>query len=153
MSNWTAITANDIRTGKNTALLDAVQGLADSRSEADPLPEMIADVVATLRGAISTGNRLDSDTTKIPNSLKGIAIRMVVRRLKDYLDVEMTPAEQKQADDDRSYLNRIVDAKIQFEQPDTSGGDAEMQSTKGFEQVTGQTTERTDFTREGMSGL
>ena len=114
---------------------------------------MIADAVATLRAAISTGNSLDADTTKIPRSLLGIGIRMVVRRMKDYLEIEMTPGEQKQADDDRSYLNRIIDSNIQFETPDTNAGSGEMQGGVGFEQVTGKTAQRTDYTREGMSGL
>ena len=126
MSNWTAITDTIVKTGKTTTFLTSVQSLAASRSEADPLPEMIADVTATIRGAASNGNRLDVDATKIPNSLKGLALRMILRRLKDYLEYALTPDEVKQAADDSSYLNRIIDEKIRFELPDTPGTD-EMQ--------------------------
>jgi len=151
MSNWTNITETAVRTGKNTAILDAVQSLASSRGEADPLPEMIADTVATLRAACSTGNALDTDTTKIPNSLKGLALRMLTRRLKDYLEIELSPGETAQANDDRSYVNRITDQKLRFETPDNSAGGAEMQQAGGIDTIS--STNRDDYTRKGMNGL
>ena len=152
MPRWTAITETIVRTGKISALVDAVQGRADADAQADPLPQMIADVTATLRSAVSTGNALDSNTAKIPNSLLGLGTRMVVRRVKDHLDMEMTAAEQKQADEDRSYLNRIMDAKLKFETPDDADGSSEMNpSQPSIRTVEPDTTRR--FTRGGMGGL
>jgi hypothetical protein len=148
--NWTAIDATAVKTAKNAVFLDTARSIATAHGDGDPLPEMIADVVATIRAAVSTGNALDADTTKIPNSLKGMAVRMVVRRLKDYIQQPLTTDELKQADDDRSYLNRIIDGNIQFEKPDTSAGDAEMQEVGGLEQITG---DGTVATRDTMKGL
>ena len=128
MSNWTSITPTAVRTAKNTAILDQVQSLASERGEADPLPTIVATVVSRIRAAVSAGNQLDVDATKIPNSLEGLALGMIVRKLKDYLEIEQTKFESDQAADDRSYLNRIVDARLKFETPDTAGGSAEMSS-------------------------
>lgn len=128
MSNWTSITPTAVRTAKNTAILDQVQSLASERGEADPLPTIVATVVSRIRAAVSAGNQLDADATKIPNSLEGLALGMIVRKLKDYLEIEQTKFESDQAADDRSYLNRIVDARLKFETPDTAGGSAEMSS-------------------------
>ena len=151
MSNWTAITETLLATGKNSSIMTSVQSLAAAQSLSDPVPEMIADVTATIRAAISTGNILDLDATKIPNSLKGLAIRMLTLRLKDYVEMEMSPYEKVQAEADRSYLNRIMDEKIRFELPDEPGGSAEMQTPGSLETISG--TCRDQYTRRGMDGL
>lgn len=127
MANWTIIDETAVRTGKLAVFIDAMQARAAAATQPDPLPEMISDVVATIRAALSTGNTLDQDTTKIPNSLKGLALRLINRRVKGYLDRELTSEETAQANDDRGYLNRIMDQKIRFETPDDPAGSAEMQ--------------------------
>ncbi len=160
MSNWTNITAAIVKTGKSSIVFGAVQSDAAARSEADPTPEMIADVVARIRAAVSVGNSLDVDPTKIPNSLKGLAVRMVTRRLKDYLEMPLSPDENQQAKEDASYLTRIGDDKIRFETPDNPAANAEMQSAGGgIEQATGGNIPGSSnnppgvFTRDSLSGL
>jgi len=133
MSNWIAITETLVTSGKNSAIMAAVQSIATQNGQGDPVPEMIADVTATIRAAMSVGNSLDADPTKIPNSLKGLAIRMITLRMKDYIEMEMSPLEKTQADADRSYMNRITDDKIRFEQADNPAGAAEMQESGGIE--------------------
>src|SRR4029077_15273604 len=103
--------------------------------------EIIADVVSQIRAAISTGNTLDQDKTKVPNSLKKLALRMITRDLKDYLELALTPDEQKQADRDTKYLAQVNAEKIRFEIPDTPAADAEMQKGMSFEQTTGAATQ------------
>lgn len=153
MANWKSITEALVRTAKNTAILDSVQSLAGSRGEDDPLPAIIAKVIARIRSAVSAGNALDSDTTKIPNSLEGLAVGMITRGLKDYLEIELSSAEQKQADDDRSWLNRIVDEKLQFETPDDSAGSGEMNSSYPSIATVDPDTTKRRTTRGGMAGL
>ncbi len=148
--NWTTVTEDLVKTGKNSAIFASVQSLAAARGEADPVPEMVADVTATLRACVSSGNRLDQDATKIPNSLKGLAIRMVTLRLKDYIEMEMSPYEKGQADADRGYLNRINDEKIRFETPDAPAGAAEMQADNAVEVAS---TGKRLLTRNKLSGL
>lgn len=151
MSNWTSITEAIIRTAKNTALLDAMQGLADSRGESDPLPAIIRKAVARIRSSVSAGNVLDSDTTKIPNSLEWLAVNLIIRGIKSYLEVELSKAEEIEARDDSSYLNRMVDALLKFETADDAAGSAEMNSAQP--QVETITDGNTGSSREDMKGL
>ena len=133
--NWTNITEAAVKTAKTSLVLAKVRSMAAHAGDADPLPEMIADVVATLRAACSTGNQLDVDTTKIPNSLKGLALRMIIRSLKDYLQVPLTQDERDKATEDSSYRNRISDQKMRFEIPDQAAA-GEMQSAGSLDVVT-----------------
>ena len=133
--NWTAITEASVKSAKNSIILTRVRALASQAGDVDPLPEIIADTVATLRAACSTGNQLDVDTTKIPNSLKGLALRMIIRSLKDYLQVPLTQDERDKATEDSSYRNRISDQKMRFEIPDQAAA-GEMQSAGSLDVVT-----------------
>lgn len=134
MSNWIIIVEADMRTAKLAQVLEAVQAHAAALGDADPLPGYIADVTATLRTAIATANLVDVDPAKIPASLEGLAKRMIVRRLKDYLEVPLTDDEKTQAAEDRSYLNRIIDSKLKFEPPDDPV-DSGISSGAGVEAV------------------
>jgi hypothetical protein len=153
MSNWIDIDSAAVKTGKTTVFLTKMQAKAAALGEADPLPAMIDDVTAQLRATVSTGNTLDADTAKIPNSLKGLALRMVMRRIKDYLEYPLSADELKQATDDSSYLNRIVDSKIQFETPDTPGGSGEMQSGAAIMMGTAVKDPHRVTTRERLNRL
>jgi hypothetical protein len=128
MSNWIALAESDVDAGKVNTYLVQMRAQATAAGLSDPLPELIADVTATLRATISTGNPLDVDPTKIPRSLRGLAVRMVVRRIKDYLETELSNAEIKQAEEDRSYLLRINDNKLRFELPDNAAVDSAEQT-------------------------
>ncbi len=133
MSNWTTITDAAVTASKNGLLLAKVRSTASTQGIGDPLPEIVADVVATIRARCSTGNQLDADPSKIPNSLKGLALRMITRSLKDWIQMPLTADESKKAEEDSSYLNRIMDNKVRFETPDTPSGGAEMQSAGSIE--------------------
>jgi hypothetical protein len=150
MSNWTSITTASVKTAKISSYIATAQSAAAARGEADPLPEIIADVVAQIRASISVGNRLDADPTKIPNSLNGLAKRMIIRQVKDYINSELKPSEAKQADQDLSYLNRIVDHKIRFEIPDSPADSAEQQPPLG---PTFTTNRHRHFGRRAEEGM
>ena len=148
--NWTQITDTAVNATKDATLLANVRSRATEAGVGDPFPEIAADVVSTIRARISVGNTLDADPTKIPKSLKGVALRMIVRRLKDYIQFSLTEIESNDARDDASYLNRITDDKIRFESPDTPAGDAEMQQGSTIEV---QTAARPYANRHTMNGL
>jgi len=131
--NWTNITEEDVRTAGLSTFLEAMRKQASTRGENDPLPSKIADAVATLRAAVSVGNDLDMDESKIPNSLRGLCLRMILRRIKAYLEYNLRPDELQQAKDDQSYINRISDAKISFETPDDPGGSGQMQGPENLD--------------------
>lgn len=143
MSNWTTITAGDLTGVKIAAIITT----ATARGwDADAA---IADVTARLRAACSTGNALDADASKIPNSLKAIALRMVIRLAKNQIEYPLTEDEKAQRTEDASYLNRITDAKIRFEAPDDAGA-SEMQPNQAIET---QQDGNSGNSREDLKGL
>jgi hypothetical protein len=77
---------------------------------------------------------------------------MLTLRLKDYIEMEMSPFEKTQADADRSYLNQINDDKIRFEEPDqpAPAGSAEMQPGNALEIASQRSRE---MSRDKMRGL
>ena len=150
MSNWTPITEVAVKSAKNAALLAEVRQQAVDAGCADPLPEIIADTVATLRALCSTGNQLDADTTTIPSSIKGLALRMINRALKDYIQMPLTDSEKESHTSDESYRKRIVDNKIRFETPDNPAGSGEMQSSGGIDVAN---VEQPFASRENFNGL
>ena len=98
------------------------------------MAESIADAVARVRAAISPGNQLDLDTTKVPMSLRSLCVRIAIRALKDRIQLPLTEDERTQRADDIGYLNRIADQKVRFEMPDNPDGAAEMQ-VRGAEEA------------------
>ena len=83
-----------------------------------------------LGSAVSAGNSLDADAAKIPNSLAWLALNLVTRGVKAYLQIDLTDAEKAEQRNDHSYLNDIVRDKPRFEQPDNpSDGGMQPQPT------------------------
>jgi len=124
--NWTALTTGDLRDSGHTAIVDSAEAMTPGCSD-----RIIADVVATIRGSISSGNQLDQDASKIPNSLKARAARSVLRQLKVKVNFPLKP-EDGTDDDDNKYFDRISKSKTRFESPDNPGGSAEMQPGAGM---------------------
>ena len=119
MSNWTAITQDDVEAYVAADYIAAAQTF--SVGAADPVTEAIADAVATVRTAVSTGNALDTDPTKVPNSLKGLAARRAAFALLARAQVNLSEDQRDERKNDQSRLNRISDDKIQVEKPDSAG--------------------------------
>ena len=131
MSNWTSIAEADLRKVGDESVIDAA--VAKSASSVD---EAIADAVSAVRGAVSAGNQLDIDPTKVPESLKALTARIAFYSLMtDLLFMELTHSQSDSRKFDHSRLNRITDEKLRFEQPDVAGGSAEMQDATSSETV------------------
>lgn len=131
--NWTAITADDLKAIAYGGIIDAANSQATGYN--NPVAEAIADAVATVRGAISTGNVLDQDITKIPNSLRSLACRIAVFALMERLQIELTQDQRATRQSDQSRLNRITDQKLRFETADNAGGSGEMQPGANIQTV------------------
>jgi hypothetical protein len=149
MSNWTSITANDLKSAVRGEVVDAAATLATGGN--DPVAECIADAISKVRASISVGNQLDQDATKVPNSLRGLTARIAAFALKKRIPMVLTEDERTTEKADQSYLNRIVDSKIRFELPDNPDGSAEMQQGRGAQLATTPPPDRTS--RRKMRGL
>jgi hypothetical protein len=149
MSNWTSITIDSLKAAGHGAIIDAAQ--TAGIGGVDPVAESIADTVSRVRAACSTGNQLDADATKVPNSLKGLAIRIALFALMERINYPLNEDQRDTRRNDNSYLLRINDDQLKFELPDTAAGDAEMQRGADMDTVT--RTDRRPYTRRGMEGL
>jgi hypothetical protein len=149
MSNWTPITIDTLKAAGHSAIVDAAQSAGIG--SVDPVAESIADAVSRIRAACSTGNQLDSDTTKVPNSLKALTIRIALFSLMERINFPLSEDQRDTRRNDNSSLLRINDDKLRFELPDNPAASAEMQSGTGIDTIT--QTNRHHYTRKGLEGL
>ncbi len=149
MSNWTAITVDTLKAAGHGAIVGAAQ--TAGIGGVDPVAESIADAVSRVRAACSTGNQLDADPTKVPNSVKSLAIRIALFALMERINYPLSEDRRDTRRNDDSALLRINDDKLRFELPDTAAGSAEMQRGTDIDTVT--RTNRHPYTRRGMDGL
>lgn len=149
MSNWTPITIDTLKAAGHSAIIDAAQSAGIGG--VDPVAESIADSVSRVRAACSTGNQLDADPTKVPNSLKALAIRIALFALMERINFPLSEDQRDTRRNDNSSLLRINDDRLKFEIPDTAAGNAEMQPGSGIDTIT--RTNRRAYTRAGMDGL
>jgi hypothetical protein len=147
--NWNTITIDTLKAAGHGAIIDAAQ--AAGIGGVDPVAESIADAVSRVRAACSTGNQLDADTTKVPNSVKGLAIRIALFALMERIGYPLSQDQRDSRSNDNGYLIRISRDQLKFELPDVPAGNAEMQRGTDMETVT--RTDRRQYTRRGMEGL
>lgn len=126
MSNWTAITEDMLKAAGHSAII-AAAGTAGI-GNVDPVAEAIENAVSKVRRGVSAGNDLDVDSTKVPNSLAGLTIRLAFYNLCSRIEYELSKDQADDKRNDQSEINRIFDKQIRVEAPDTAGGGGEMQS-------------------------
>ena len=126
MSNWTILTIDDLKAVAFGGIIDAAQASATGAN--DPVAEAIADAVATVRGAISTGNTLDQDPATIPRSLRPLAARTAVFALMERVQLDLNADQRATRIADQARLARIGDQQQRFESADHPAGSAEMQT-------------------------
>ena len=150
-NNWLSLTLEHVKaTGNDAVIQAALAKAAQAGNTLDPVQEAIENAVGRIRGAASVGNLLDRDTTKIPRSLKGLALRMVMYALREFIEFALTDDQRDTKRDDNSYLIRISDDKIRFEEPDDAAGSAEMQPGGLFRIVDSRPRQLTRDTLQGL---
>ena len=125
MTNWNPVTIDDLKAAGHGDIITAAQTTAVG--SVDPVATAIAGAISRVRGAIQTGNQLDIDVTRIPNSLRELTVRIAIFALTERIGMELNQDQRDTKKNDYSYLNRITDQKLRFELPDNPGGSAEMQ--------------------------
>ena len=119
---WITLTIAQLDTAKAAALVDALQSAALADGQPDPLPEIIAGVTSRIRAEIAAGGRtvLDADGTKVPPSLKSLALRMVLREGQSRLNAggafPLSDDEREEWRQDVRYLERIARGDITVEE-------------------------------------
>jgi hypothetical protein len=120
--NWKSINETLVRTAKNTDILDTLQAKAAAKGEADPLPALITKSIGRIHSAIMAANDLDTDATKIPATLEWLALNLIIRAIKDYNEMELSPTELQQQRSDDSYLADILRTRQKFLPADNPAG-------------------------------
>lgn len=140
MSNWTAITTDDLNDAKVAALVDALRSAALADGQTDPTPRVTQVVVDRIRRKIAScsTNRLDADETTIPRGLKDMAVDLILYELKGRLEIPLTEDERSQRRTHESDLDRIASCQDTVEQPD-DGIDAPVQDSGGSPSFSGRT--------------
>lgn len=120
MSQWLAITVQNLYDAKIGALVDACNAAALGTGQTDRSTGIIADVVAEIRRKIASHqrNQLDQDTTTIPQGLKSLAMDMILGRLKIALEMELSEDERKNLDRHARNLDRIAEGTDVVDAPD-----------------------------------
>jgi len=114
--NWTTITADDLKASGLGFIVDKAR--TASTGGVDPVTEEIANAIARIRRAVASGNPLDSDATKVPASLKGVAVRVAIFALMERIRMPLSEDQRETRKSDNSDLLRIADRKVLVEAPD-----------------------------------
>lgn len=121
--NWFPITADDLKASGHGAIIDKAQTLATG--SVDPVADAIANIIAEVRAAVRTGNQLDTDATKIPRSLKRLAVQMILFSLMERIGLPLNDDQKKEAQRHTDRLEQLFQHKEVLEpadSPDTASG-------------------------------
>lgn len=129
MPRWTALSSDHLKAAGHGEIIEQAGTLATGAL--DPVDEALADAAARVRRAVSTGNVLDADAAKVPNSLKGVAVRLALYGLCERIGLPLTDDQKEQRRNDNSDLKRITDNRMRVEAPDVADASGEMQAIGG----------------------
>ncbi|HTG44938.1 MAG TPA: phage protein Gp36 family protein [Verrucomicrobiae bacterium] len=125
---WAALTATEVKTRLSGPELTALQSSALASGQADPLPDVIAQVTDEIRGYIAAASRntLGAAGT-LPPQVRSAALAIVRWRLGGRLAVgsvgSMMQGEsrRKEYEDALGLLKDIAASRFAVEQPETEG--------------------------------
>ncbi len=150
---WVNITIEDLNDTKAASLVQACREAALAQGQDDPTNEIIGDCIARIRAEIAAcqKNKLDADPTKIPQDLKRLACRMIIRAMQSRLQYPLTDDEREEQRNDIRILERIARCELAISTPDNpiSASD-EMQINKPLPSFY---VKKRVFTREDEEGL
>jgi len=133
MPNWITITEDHLKAAGHGTIVNSARAIAVGAIS--PVDEAIAGATARVRRAASSGNALDADPTKVPNSLRELTMRLAIFSLMERIRMRLTPDQVETKKNDNSDLLRISDKGIAVEKPDSPAGSAEMQESSSIASV------------------
>lgn len=135
---WITLTVAQLDTAKAATLVDALQSAALATGQGDPLPECIANVTARVRMEIAAGGRtiLDADATRVPPSLKSLALRLVIAEAQSRLNIQdglaLSEDDREQLRQDYRLLERIAKGELTVEASDNPETTPTIPSGTGY---------------------
>lgn len=113
---WTTITLDDLKASGLAWVVEKAQDV--STGAVDPAEAEIANAVARVRRSVASGNPLDTNPAKVPESLKGLTVRLALFALMERLWIPLSDDQRDTRKNDNSDLLRIADRKVLLEAPD-----------------------------------
>lgn len=120
MANWIPITVDTLNEAKVAALVQACSESALATGQPDRAAGIIQGVVNEVRNAVATckTNQVDSDPTTIPASQRDLAVDLIIARLKNAVELELTDDERSNLTWRRNQLKAIAACELVVDQPD-----------------------------------
>lgn len=151
MPNWFTISADDLNDRKVAELVTALREEALAVGQTDPMPRIIADVTNEIRDAIGFSGRytLDANPAALPNGLKEMAVKKVVRDMKGRLQQPLDKDDERDAEVYESRLKSLVKGEWPVGEPDTPLSPVPVQSASASPRIKTKTRE---FSRANQDG-
>jgi len=149
---WITITQAHVENYVVAALVSAINEAALGDSQTDRFTTVQADVTAEIRMAVATdsSNVLDTDTTKIPQSLRSAGAWLIAGYMAQGLGIQLTDQQANELANARERILAVSRGDLTVEQPDTADETPDGQKGQGVSMITPQ--DRV-FTVSTMNGL
>lgn len=150
---WLTLSALDVRTRLSGAELAALQSAALATGQSDPLPEIIAQVVAEVRGYIAGHrvNRLELNTATIPAALQSACLSIIRYRLITRLPGKQLLTEDRVKENEQALtlMRMVARGNFAIETPSIDAPADAQQSGNGIEVASapGRQTNRQSLSR------
>jgi hypothetical protein len=120
--SWIAITIDTLNEAKVAALISACSTKGKASGQPDRAAGIIQGVVNEIRNSVATckANKVDSDTTKVPESQRDLAVDMIIARLKKVVELDLSQDERDNLAERNRQLRDIAACKLVVDQPDNA---------------------------------
>ena len=149
---WITITQAHVENYVVAALVSAINEAALGDSQTDRFTTVQADVTAEIRMAVASdsSNVLDTDTTKIPQSLRSAGAWLIAGYMAQGLGIPLNDQQANELANARERILAVSRGDLTVEQPDTADETPDGQKGQGVSMITPQ--DRV-FTVSTMNGL
>lgn len=138
MSNWITITVADLNDHKVAELVTALREEALGDGQADPMPGIIIEVTNEVRSAIAFSGRytVDVNAAAIPQGLREIAAKKILRVMKGRLQLPLSDDEAKDAEIYEARIKALIKGEWPVDEPDDPLSTPEVQSAAPTPRIT-----------------
>lgn len=149
---WVTIAQTDVENYVVAALVTAINTAALGDTQTDRFTRVSSDVIQQVRMSVASEseNILDSDSTKIPQSLRPDACWIIAGLMAQGLGIQLTDQQANELANARERLNSVAKGDLTIEVPDAEDDSPDSQAGSGVQMITGSTP---IFTRSTMAGL
>jgi hypothetical protein len=149
---WITITQAHVENYVVAALVSAINEAALGDSQTDRFTTVQADVTSEIRMAVASDSKnvLDTDATKIPQSLRSSAAWLIAGYMAQGLGIILTDQQANELSNARERILAVSRGDLTVEKPDTADETPDGQKGQGVSMVTPQDRVFTVSTMKGL---